>query len=258
MIDERESQVYFVLPPKEGAIAYRAEDDRDGLTQILRDYDAASLECEPELASAAVAVEIKPGEITPQRAQWMAGMAFDLALGDRYQSVNQKLAIYAFALACKEFWNAAPWRYQNLSRPVCLSFEGAPHRRLVGVLTNGSDERAFTLYRDLETVHAALELAGQGRPEEAARSVSLVVNFGDQPAYAVDVMRRAYGLSWIPIAAKMEDGKGSPLDDLDLLTLGAALKAVSTLTDEVTQGGALVQAGDLKVEGDAHLLDPFH
>jgi hypothetical protein len=259
MVDERDSQIYFVLPPKNGHIAYRADDDRDGLTQILRDYDAASLECEPELASVAVTFQIKPGELTPERAQMIAGMAFDLALGDRYKSINQKLTIYAFAIACKEFWNAAPWRYQNLSRPIGLIFEGAPHRQLVGILDSVSDddEHSFTLYRDLDTVHAAIDLAAQGRAEEAARSISLVVNFGDQPPYAVDAMRRAYGFSRIPIAAKMEDGKGSPLSDLDLLTIGAALKAASALTDEVTSGGALVQVGDLKVEADAHLLDPF-
>jgi hypothetical protein len=128
---------------------------------------------------------------------------------------------------------------------------------LIGILSTHDDEQAFALYRDLETVRAALDLAELGHIEDAARSTSFVVNFADQPLYAVDAMRRAYGLSRIPIAAKMDDGRESPLSDVDLLAIGAALKAVSILTDETSTSTAMVQVGDLKVEVVARLLEPI-
>jgi hypothetical protein len=55
----------------------------------------------------------------------------------------------------------------------------------------------------------------------------------------------------------MDDGRESPLSDVDLLAIGAALKAVSILTDETSTSTAMVQVGDLKVEVVARLLEPI-
>ena len=98
--------------------------------------------------------------------------------------------------------------------------------------------------------------AEAGQRKRAARLNSPIVTFDDQPQFATDAMRRAYGLPRVPVATKMRAGEGTPLSDLDLLSIGASLKAVSYLTDQVSRSTGKIVADDLEVEAIVEIMRP--
>ena len=257
MVDDRETGLYFVQPALTGPGVYAADEDRAGIAQVRQDFDPQSVECEPELAAAAAEFQIGPGEITPQRAQLIGGMAFDMVLPDRFRSLESRSPLYVFAVSAGAFWQSAPWRYGTLARPIEVTFDGAVQDRMIAAIAGDADDQAFSLYPDLATLRVALEQAQQGRFEDTARLNKLVVTFESQPAFATDAMRRAYGLPRIPVPAKMWNGMGTPLQDADLLALASGLKAVSSFSDRQQSGTALIKSDDLEVTAVARLLEPL-
>jgi hypothetical protein len=252
---EREANAYFVMPATTGTSVYLAEDNSSGLAQIVRDHDAASLECEPELAAAGREFGIPAGEINRQRAHWIGGSAMDLALGEPFRPISREESVYAFAVAASAFWRAAPWQYESLRGAIDVSLRGSLNDRLAAVVLGGGNVYGLSLYQGINSVRLQAELARSGRLEEAARSNSLILTFSAEPAFAVDAMRRAYDMPRVPITTKMMNGEGTPLSDLDLMAIGATAKAVSILTDEIAAACGEIMAADLKLEATVHPIE---
>lgn len=237
---------YFVTPRGNGSGVYLANDHREGLAAIVREYDPKSLECDPQLAEAASEFGIRKGDLTPQRSHWIGGAAFKMSLGDHFQSVQRESAISGFASAASSFWQAAPWQFVSLHRPIVVALSGAIEDRLIAVVF-GSGQHSLSLYQDMNTVRAVELLARSGRIEDAAGFDSLMTTFEGEPGFAANAMQRAYGLPRIPVPIKVKNGEHPPLGDFDLLALGAALKAASFLNGQSLAAESEIVADDLQV-----------
>jgi hypothetical protein len=239
---------YFVYPPKDDTPAFFADADGEGLKQVLARYGAASLECEPELAPAAAEFGIRPGELTPLRAFGLGTIAFEMAFGDYVGGIKRQGILYQFGLACAAFWRGSPWRYLSSQQVLDVTLQGARNDSLAGVVMGGDDRYGLALYKDLEDLRRVTELFREGRLEEAGRIDSFCMSLDDQPAFATDAMRRAFGLPRLPIPTRMKDGQGPPLDDLDLLTIATAVSAVSRITAGVSAATSCITVDDLEIE----------
>jgi hypothetical protein len=247
-VPDGESNAYFVHPGKDDAIAFFADNDHAAFEQIVRKYEAAELACEPDLAAAAAEFHLGVSEITPERAHVIGLTAFDLANPGHLKGIQRAGIIFQFGVSCSRFWRASPWRYASTHQPLEVVLRGAVDTVLEGLVMGGDVEYGLCLYPDRGSVDRINELAHAGRVEEAARLNSLIVTLKDRPAFATDALRRAYGLPRLPVPIKMVDGAGVPLADLDVLTLAAALTAVSHLTDEILTATGRVKVSDLEVE----------
>lgn len=241
----------FVHPPEQDAVTFFGDTEPAGLEQVVRRYDAADLECEPELARVAPEFGIRVGEITPERAHIIGLRAFDLALPHHFDGVEHEGIIYQFGVSGGKFWGVSPWQYKYAKQPVSIVLSGAVEIAFEGTVMGGDLEYGLFLYPQAGSVKRAIDLALAGDLEEAGRVDSLGTTFQEEPQFAPDAMRRAYGLARLPVPTKMLNRAGVPLGDLDLLSLAAALSAVSYMNDTNTIGTASVTVAGLTVQATA-------
>jgi len=237
---------FFVEPGNPDARTFMADDARTGLEQIAKVYAGAALECEPELAPVAAEFGIQPGVLTDERKHVIGIIAFEMAFGDLLIGIEHPGIVYQFGVAASAFWRAAPWRHTAVRR-IAVEFTGSASGTFEGMLMGGDLRFGLSLYPRAGTIDRLVALTAADRLEEAGRVDSLITTFDDNPAYAVDAMRRAYDVPRLPVPMRMADGRGVRLSDEDLLRLAAALKAASFLNDEVRASTSTVRVGDLSI-----------
>ena len=236
----------FVEPGNAEARTFMADDARTGLEQIVKVYGGAALECEPELASVAAEFGIRPGALTDERRHAIGIVAFEMVFGDLLIGIDRAGIVYRFGVAASAFWRAAPWRHSAVRR-IAVEFSGSASGTFEGMLMGGDLKFGLSLYPQAGTIDRVVALTAANRVEDAARVDSLIATFDDNPAYAVDAMRRAYDLPRLPVPMRMADGRGVRLAEEDLLRLAAALNAASFLNDDVRASTSTVAVDDLSV-----------
>jgi hypothetical protein len=244
---------FFVDPGRDDARTFVADDERSGLELVARAYGGARLECEPELALSAAPFGFVPGPITDERKHYIGLAAFDLVFGDLLRGIEHDAITFQFGRAASAFWQAAPWQHASVRNPIDLAFEGTAPGRFEAMVMGGEVKLGLTLYPQQGTLERLSALAAEGRLDEAARVDSLSTTFEDEPAYAVDAMRRAYELRRLPVPARMAQGSGVRPSDHDLLRLAAALKATSLLNDEARASTTAITIDDLSIRVTARL-----
>jgi hypothetical protein len=242
---------FFVHPPHDDAISFFGGTDREGLEQAVARYGAGELECEPDMAHAGSEFGIRAGNVTPERAHMIGLMTFDIALPHHFDAVEQEGIIYQFGLSCSKFWSASPWCFRFQKQPMRISLAGAVENVFEASVLGGDTEYGLFLYPQPGSIMQAVELAQAGELEKAGRLDSLGVTLPNGPGFAVDGMKRAYGLVRFPVVTRMANGAGVPLGDLDLLSLAAAMSAVSYMTDTNTIGIGRVTVGGMEVQATA-------
>jgi hypothetical protein len=238
---------YFVYPGKEGKDSFVGDDDRAALAEIAAAYPGESIECEPPLAGVGADFGFGEGTFTPQRAHMLGVCTFDLALPGQLKTIKREGLIYQFGVACAKFWSASPWRFGFAQHTVEITFVGSVQRQAEArVLGAAGEEYGLMLYWEPSAIEHVKTLHDAGRIAEAAGVDSLGVTFGDEPAFAVSGMARAYGLDRLPTPLKVRGGERATVDDLDLLLLASALQGLSGLSDEGVDGSGHVKVSDLE------------
>jgi hypothetical protein len=238
---------YFVYPGAEGKHSFFGVDDRDVLAEIDAAYPGQAIECEPALASAGAAFGFGEGAFTPHRAHLLGMCTFDLALPGQLKAIEREGLIYQFGVACAKFWSASPWRFGFAQHTVEITFVGSIQRQAEArVLGAAGEEYGLMLYWEPSAIARVKALYDAGRVAEAAGIDTLGVTFGDEPAFAVDGMARAYGLNCLPVPLKVQGGERVIVDDVDLLLLASALQGLSALSDEGVDGSGHVKVSDLE------------
>jgi hypothetical protein len=247
-VNEGPRYVYYIYPGRSGERSVFADDDRAALREIFKTYRREEIECEPQLANAAAEFAIPAVEPTPERKHMIGIVTFDLALGEALKNIQRQGLIYQFGLACREFWDAEPWRRSIFDAPKHVEFEGS--LQMVGelaLLGLAGMETGLAIYPRPGAAAGVFEAMRSGRAEEALTSDTLGVTFEDGPEFAVDAMERAYGLARFPSPLKVDGGKKVPLSDFDIAALSAALRSVAALRSEAATSRGFVAVQDIEV-----------
>jgi hypothetical protein len=87
----------------------------------------------------------------------------------------------------------------------------------------------------------------KGLLDEAARTDILGVSFDHSPSFTKDALMRAYGLPFVPEPLRSLGGSRVGLSDREILTLSAAMRAITQLSTEVREAEAVVEVDDWEV-----------
>lgn len=244
---------YMVYPGKPEQQVFLAGDDGEALKDIVAVYSPDELACEPQLAEAALPWGITSRELTEDESIYSAIVALEYAFPDRLGQAGM-MAIHHLASASEVFYRASPWTATFARRTIGVSFTGDVRRRTHGRILGGTGSApGIALYAGTDPVEQIVRLYEDGRMQEAANIDTLGVTLETSPAFALQAMQRAYGLSGVPTPLKLESGQQVELNDLDLLTLSTALRAVSVLSEEDRESEAQINMDDVEVWAMAYL-----
>ena len=212
-------------------------------------YPPDRLACEPALAAAARAVGLATKELTPDEANQIGVIALELAMPGQLTEVSAQ-AIYHFGTASRAYHEASPWKSHFACETIAITLSGAIKQtlcaRVLGVMGGSA---GLVLYSSPASIDQIVDRF-ENRQLDGAESVdALGVTFEETPEFAIDAMRRAYGLSWFPLLTKLRDGVHGAIENDDLLILAASLRAVSALSDLSRTSEAEIRVDDLGVQG---------
>ncbi|SRR6266481_2315928 len=245
---------YFVYPGDVDHRAFFGHDDSSVLSEILGVYSPAELACEPQLSAAASPLGIASRELTPDEAKQIGVMAFELAFPGQFNHIHAA-AFFQLAAASKLFFESAPWNRPFARQTIGIAATGSVKRRLSArILGSKGASVGLALYPSSQAIDRIIDLFEAGKFEEAADIETLGLSLENGPPFAIDAMRRAYGLPKLPAPLKIEAGKRARLDDLDFLLLAAALRAVSVLSSENKESNSQVRVGESEILVMAYLL----
>jgi hypothetical protein len=203
-----------------------------GLAMISARVGPARLRVEPALeaigARFGIAAEPLPASARAPRAI----LAF--ALLTSFRLFRKPGAIAALLEACAEFEKVRPWTRCRPHEPfgILMAERRRCWKRGFVVLGSAGQPRGLELHERRGLVERAREAR---RPFGLLRSPtvdSLLVTFGPGPAWAVDAMRDAYGLTELPTVIRMRPGSRRAPEPLELLELAAALRTAAILGAE--------------------------
>jgi hypothetical protein len=243
----RES-AYFIYPGTPDHQVSMAPDDVSGLRDLLQWYKGGVLVCEPQLRTAAEQLGLECESYDVERAHALGMVSFDLVLAERLAQVEPQEIVYAYGTACAEYFRAASWNYAFAGRTVGLLITGSVKRRVEArILGPQGEQKGLVLFEPDSLSSLSQKTDAKEIVEALLRVGAIGCDFSDEPAYAVDAMRRAYGLDSFPAPIKLVAGKTEPLSSEDLLALSVALRAISALRDPAEETSAEVSVGKLNV-----------
>lgn len=243
---------YFVYPGSPDRQVFFDDEDRTALEEILEVYSADGLACEPALAPAAREVGVPTRELTADEANQVGVMAFELAMPGQLTKVSAQ-AIYHFGTASRVYHEASPWKNQFAYETIGVALTGDIKRRLSArILGVTGPSAGLVLYSSPASIDQIVDRFEHGQLDRAESVDALGVTFEEAPGFAVDAMRRAYGLSWFPLPTKLRAGVRVAMEDEDFLILAASMRAVSALSDTSRESEAQIRVGDREVWVLAH------
>jgi hypothetical protein len=239
---------YFVYPGRSGEQVFFGTDDQRVLKEIRTHYSSDGLACEPLLEAAARSLNIPVRELTPEEADKVGLVTFDLALPEAFTRITRPSAITQFGHASARFYDAAPWNGPYASETIDVRVTGSVTATFCGRLLGSSRSApGLALYRDEDAISKMLNMIERGEPEKTTRMRVLGATFEEAPAFARDGLTRAYGLPKVPLPTNVGASGHESIEDTDLLTLTAALLSVSSLSPSTQRASQGVVVDDLRV-----------
>jgi hypothetical protein len=220
-------------------------DDEAALRTLAKKYAASTLACPDSLAEAGGPLGYRSLPIPPDVLIERAGVAVKAALSGTQNEASIASCVELVA-ASAVFYAKKPWmRWEDRILPIeiddedevlahDLSMLGQEGEALISLVI--SDHGEFARGLGLPSVEPAIAILG--------------VNLQDNPPFAVDAVREAFGMRKCPKVAFGIEGKALPIDSLQHLTLAAALRAAAAsvetksgkVTREARSGQMLVRA----------------
>jgi hypothetical protein len=213
---------YFVFPGRAKQQAFFAGDDDAAFSEILAAYSRSELAADSQLADVAQRHGIAVRELAVDEAKQLAMMTFELALPRVFNAVRQQDAIHQLAAATRFFSQASPWdgpfAMETIGLAVTGSITGRFFARILGSQTGNRGLVIFTREIAVDDMTAPdVDMLG--------------ITIEPEPAFAIPILSRIYGVPGVPFPLKKQSGQSVPVGELDLLLLSAAMRCVAVLED---------------------------
>jgi len=150
------------------------------------------------------------------------------------------------------FCREAPWRFWSDNDPLSLTVSGSEFEACI--MGAGCHEYGIALYERKGAVKKITRLIDAGRMQDAAALGSLAVTVDDEPRWAAKAIGDAFGAECVPVPLKISAGRPRQVDEGEMVTLAAALRAIAGLdADRLEATCALLIAGSRIA---AHVIAP--
>jgi hypothetical protein len=227
-----EEFIYYVFPGQPGNYAFAGRDDAAIWPQITKDYDAASLVCEPLLDTSDKPDAVAVAPYDRNYAHAIAVMTYENLEGAPLSEVLSEGLISDFVIAARDYLQSRYVTSGASLGALSASFEGEPGIETGADLEEPEDRRARLRFR---------------LRDASGERIAFGVEFHDGPAFAVDAMRRGFGLDAVPMpVVETASGRDKP-DDTIMLLLISALTALSRMEPGTTEGKSRYRMRDMRV-----------
>jgi hypothetical protein len=202
-----------------------------GVAAVAARHGAEHLRAEPALTEFAAPLEIESAPLPAEALKPRAVLAF--AFANAHALFRSPSVIATFLEACTRFGDVAPWA-QFTSRQAfrAVLTEGSRQWTREAAVLGSDEDCGLALYDRPGSAERLAQALQAGRLTTARRIDSLSVLFQAGPAWAADAVQAAYGLPEFPSVVRFEHGSSRGPEPLELLHLGAALRAVALLAGE--------------------------
>ena len=218
-----------------------ASSDKDGLRELARQAQGHELRCERALLRAGKLLGFAPAPLPDRVRGGRATLAFALA-GPGPSRVRNLDIVENFLVSVAAFCQAAPWRFWCDNDPLSLTISSKDYEACI--MGAGGQEYGVALYDRRGAVKKLARLIDAGRMRDAAAFGSLAVTLDEEPRWAAKAIGDAFGAACVPIPLKISGGRPQPVDEEEMVTLAAALRAIACLdVDKLEAACDLLVAG---------------
>jgi hypothetical protein len=225
-----------------------AQDDLEGLKELMANERPERLLCDPTLSEAAATLGLTVQATPPRPLQSRAAIAVFMAWGQRgVANAGSDMALL-FMQSATELWQGHPWVYWGDRQPLDVEFSGALSGSYEGVVFASKEQGyGLALYEERGAVRRLIALQEAGAAEEARALPAIAVMLDDKPAYAVEALETAGRVPRLPIPLKTGPAGLAVPSTIECLGLVAALRAVASLSDKVLHGSCDTSARGVEV-----------
>ncbi|TMB34320.1 MAG: hypothetical protein E6J58_18770 [Deltaproteobacteria bacterium] len=214
--------------------------DKDGLEQLAQQAQGHDLRCDRGLARAGKPLGFTAAPLPDWARFGRATLAFALARpGGRIRNLD---VVENFLASVAAFCRATPWRFWSDNDPLSLTVSGSEFEACI--MGAGCQEYGIALYEQKGAVKKITRLIDAGRMQDAAALGSLAVTVDDEPRWAAKAIGDAFGAACVPVPLKISAGRPRQVDEGEMVTLAAALRAIAGLdADRLEATSDLLIAG---------------
>jgi hypothetical protein len=224
-----------------------AAGDLEGLRELLEHAGERELCCEPALAPVGRRLGFRKAPIPDWVLPGRAETAFALAMGSLAEDPREA-PFDQLLRAAAVFWQRTPWR--RLSETDLMRVDvtgGATSRYYAMVMGARRQEHGLALYAHEDIVDYGSFSDMDDIRREAELMSNIAVTLYPGPPWAMRAVRDAYRLPAMPAPIKLVRGEPRKIGQLEILTLAAAMEAISQLSPAMVEGKASVSGSGQSV-----------
>lgn len=237
--------MYYVFPGYEDAWAFPAPSDTYALERILDLYNAENLVFEPALMDTAKDIGARVEEHSPNTAHELALMAYEHLSGGPIRNIKYDSLLYHFARSVLNFHKGKPWKNSWSSRPLRVEISGDYEITTWCFIHPYAEDREELFSILFEAADNVGEFTTEFSSIKNRSRLTVLAKHG--PQFAVDAMRRAHGLSFMPLPYVLNNGVEILTNDLQISILTTALTALVSLNDDEGYAESKIELENLKV-----------
>jgi hypothetical protein len=208
-------------------VALETTDDK-GLEALRRRCMGEALVCEPVLSRSAIGHGLEVAKLPPGVLAVKAALAVSLEHGPMLEHVAPQLVIELIR-AVIEFDAAEAWNAFRPDEAIAIRFEPGDREVEGCVMGQGGEEFGLALYHHKGSIDKVVALSSEGRPEAARSLASTTVLVARDESFAVNAVHEMTGIAAAPLVFHTTRGKLGPAGEQEIVSLVAALRAVTAL-----------------------------
>ncbi len=211
--------------------------EAEALLMLMESADGEEVCCEPALAEDAKRLGLRSAAPPAMALKAAACVAIELVssgLKSPEHSINLVL------LACARFMEKKPWRRWRRRHVLTFAVDvsGAVDGYHELLLLRTSDEEghyALTLFEEKGATQELLDCARRGEHALTSSAPGIYMVMSEKPVWAVDIVRRAYGLGFLALASHRGRDGSTACTVPEAAAVAATLVALTRINENMPE-----------------------
>jgi hypothetical protein len=248
----------FVTPARPDADAFFGHSPGEALREVVEAYGGDRLVVPPELGKDAQPLGLAIATPNDQQRGAMLRTAYEVALGEELDDVEDADLIPRFARAGARFAIATPWAEAHPLRYAVVSFEGDidPKEWEVVIAGPPEGEPGFTAYPGRGSIVRMVASVDRGGVPASDQFPSVGVMLDPAPPYLVQTLRSLLGIGIFPRPIALENGEMKVLGDGELAVISALAESIAALAEKGKPETISVRATGTEFRATARQFNP--
>lgn len=231
------TNAYLLVGPSGMDVAMAAS-DAVGVQTLKGRAGSGPITCEERLSSAAEKKGLLTGRPPEQALAMKAAFAVTLEHGPLLQKVQNVELILDLIMATVDFERAAPWTDILGDEAIALTVD-APEVTYEGCVMGQLGETfGLAVYDERGSIARMVKLSQHGQQPDGMAFDTMSVVLERESSFVADAVEEWTGVRVAPVLVRIKRGDSAPLNEVEVSTLVACLRAVVSLTRREAGVGA--------------------